>query len=262
MRQVVGRALWLGNAGDLRDAPAVLNAGIEAVVEVADSEPLADLPRDLIRCRFPLSDGGDNPAWLLRLAAEAVAALLRAGVPVLVCCSAGMSRSVCVTAAGVALAEGRPLAEAVAMATESGPVDVSPGLLVQMREAVGESRLPANMTTRYFEVTGGAIMGLPEFLNEQDGEVRLTGHRISLFDVLWFYREGQSAEMLIEQFPTLSMALIHKTLAYYWENKSELDVELDRTQQELDAAWATGNHVDVVALRARLAARATTSGAG
>src|ERR1043165_3254275 len=104
MRQVPGRGLWLGNAGDLRESEAVLGAGVEAVVELADSEPFAVLPRELVRCRFPLSDGGDNPAWLLRLAAESVAALLRAGVPVLVCCSAGMSRSVCVAAAGVALA--------------------------------------------------------------------------------------------------------------------------------------------------------------
>ena len=137
MRQVAGRALWLGNAGDLRDARAVLAAGVEAVVEVADGDPLAVLPRELVRCRFPLSDGGDNPPWLLRLAAEAVAALLRAGVPVLVGCSAGMSRSVCVAAGGVALAEGCPLAAALLVVVGSGPADVSPGLLVQLQQALG-----------------------------------------------------------------------------------------------------------------------------
>jgi protein-tyrosine phosphatase len=137
MRQVAGRSLWHRNAGDLRDARAVMAAGVEAVVELADSEQLAVLPRELVRCRFPLSDGGDNPAWLLRLAAESVAALLRAGVPVLVCCSAGMSRSVCVAAAGVALAEGRPLPDALAAVTGSGPADVSPGLLVQLQQALG-----------------------------------------------------------------------------------------------------------------------------
>jgi len=136
MRQVAGRSLWLGNAGDLRDARAVMGAGVEAVVELADSEQLAVLPRELVRLRFPLSDGGDNPAWLLRLAAESVASLLRVGVPVLVCCSAGMSRSVCVAAAGVALAEGRPLAEALASVVGSGPADVSPGLLVQLQQAL------------------------------------------------------------------------------------------------------------------------------
>ena len=136
MRQVGDRPLWLGNAGDLRDARAVLAAGVEAVVELADSEPFAVLPRELVRLRFPLSDGGDNPPWLLRLAAESVAALLRAGVPVLVCCSAGMSRSVCVAAAGVALTEGRPLAEALAAVAASGPADVSPGLVVQFQKAL------------------------------------------------------------------------------------------------------------------------------
>jgi len=63
MRQIPGRALWLGHSGDLRRPDVVLSAGIEAVVELADSEQLAPLPRELVRCRFPLSDGGDNPSW-------------------------------------------------------------------------------------------------------------------------------------------------------------------------------------------------------
>lgn len=137
MRQVPGRPLWLGHGGDLRDARTVLAAGVAAVVELADSEQLAVLPRDLVRCRFPLSDGGDNPPWLLRLAAESVAALLRANVPVLVSCSAGMSRSVCVAAGAVALAEGQPLAKCLAEVVGSGPADVSPGLLLQLQKALG-----------------------------------------------------------------------------------------------------------------------------
>jgi protein-tyrosine phosphatase len=137
MRQVAGRALWLGNAGDLRDHCAVSAAEIGAVVELADNEQLAVLPRELVRCRFPLSDGGDNPIWLLRLASKSVAALLRAEVPVLVCCSAGMSRSVCVAAAGIALAEGRPFDEALSLVVGVGPADVSPRLLVQCQEALG-----------------------------------------------------------------------------------------------------------------------------
>jgi protein-tyrosine phosphatase len=111
-------------------------AGIEAIVELADSEQMATLPRELVRCRFPLSDGGINAPWLLRMAADSVAALLRAGVPTLVCCASGMSRSVCIAASGLALAEGRPLDEALAAVAGSGPADVSPGLLAQVREAL------------------------------------------------------------------------------------------------------------------------------
>jgi hypothetical protein len=138
MRQAPGRALWLGNTGDLRDARAILNAGVEAVVELAVSEPLAALPRHLVRCRFPLSDGGDNPSWLLRLAVESVAALLRADIPVLVCCSGGMSRSVSVAAAAVALVEGRGLGDSLKEVVGSGPADVSPALFLQLRDVVGQ----------------------------------------------------------------------------------------------------------------------------
>ena len=135
MRPIFGRALWLGHAGDLRDVRKLLETDLKAVVELADNEPFAVLPRELIRCRFPLSDGGDNPEWLLRLAVESVATLLRAGVPLLVCCSAGMSRSVCVAAGGIARAEGRPLDEAFAEVVASGAVDVMPSLWEQMRQA-------------------------------------------------------------------------------------------------------------------------------
>jgi hypothetical protein len=136
MRRIDGRRLWIGNAGDLREPAPIFEAGIEAVVEVADSEPMATLSRELVRCRFPLSDGGDNALGVLRLAAEAVAGLLREGMPTLVCCSAGMSRSICVAAGAIALAEGRPLAEALAIVVGTGPADVSPLLLEQVRQAL------------------------------------------------------------------------------------------------------------------------------
>jgi protein-tyrosine phosphatase len=136
LRQVSGQSLWLGHVGDLRDPRAVLAASIEAVVELADSEQMAILPRELVRCRFPLSDGGINPPWLLRMAADSVAALLQAGVPTLVCCASGMCRSVLIAAGGLAVAEGRSLDEALAAVVGSGPADVSPGLLAQLRGAL------------------------------------------------------------------------------------------------------------------------------
>ena len=66
MRQIAGRALWLGNAGDLRDAQAVLSAGVEAVVELADSEPLAVLPRELgVQCHFASGPALNSPKEIL-----------------------------------------------------------------------------------------------------------------------------------------------------------------------------------------------------
>jgi protein-tyrosine phosphatase len=134
MRKVSEYALWIGNRGDLEDVRLVLNLGIEAVLELADSEPFATLPRDIVRCRFPISDGGDNFPWLLRLAVETVATLLKHKIPVLVCCSAGMSRSICVAAGGIAIANGRTLAESLTVIVEDGPADVSPALFWQLQQ--------------------------------------------------------------------------------------------------------------------------------
>ena len=137
MRQVFGRRLWIGNAGDMRDPRTLLATGVEVVVELADNEQFASLPRDLIRFRFPLSDAGANPDWLLRLAIDSVAALVKATVPTLVCCGCGLNRSVCVVAAGLALSDGRPLDEVLVAVAKAGPADVSPALLARIREVVG-----------------------------------------------------------------------------------------------------------------------------
>lgn len=133
MRQLPGRNVRIGNAGDLRDIAKIMSLGVEAVVEVADSEPPAQLPRELTHCRIPLADAGENDVWRLQLAITTTSSLLGARVPLLICCSAGMSRSVCLAAAGLALTEGRPFAEVLAEITATGPVDLSPEFAIQIR---------------------------------------------------------------------------------------------------------------------------------
>jgi uncharacterized protein (DUF433 family) len=78
-------------------------------------------------------------------------------------------------------------------------------------------------------------MTLPDFLvDHPDGEIRVTGHRIGLFHIVRYYNEGYSPEMLSEQFPTLSLALIHKVIAFYLENRAEVDVYVANYEAELE----------------------------
>ncbi|MGC3970788.1 MAG: protein phosphatase [Pirellulales bacterium] len=111
---------------------------MEAVVELADNERFADLPRRLLPFRFPIADGGENPPWLLRMAAETVATLQRSGVRTFVCCSAGMSRSLCVAASAIALVDDIPLVEAMAKVAATGPCDISPVLFADLCRVVGD----------------------------------------------------------------------------------------------------------------------------
>src|SRR5262249_12927016 len=131
MRHVPGLPLCLGHVGDARDLPAVLSAGILAVVDLALTEPPLAVTRELVYCRFPLLDGPGNPPWLLRMAVGTVAALLRSGVPTLVYCSAGMSRTPVIAAGAVAELRDCSLAEALVVVTGGGPADVSPGLFAE-----------------------------------------------------------------------------------------------------------------------------------
>jgi uncharacterized protein (DUF433 family) len=98
-------------------------------------------------------------------------------------------------------------------------------------------------------------MQLPDFLTRTaDGEIRLSGHRIGLHHVVHYYNEGYSPEMLVCQYPTLPLALVHKTIAFYLENQAEVDAGMQQGREAMESARAVGKHLDVAELRQRLSA--------
>jgi uncharacterized protein (DUF433 family) len=89
-----------------------------------------------------------------------------------------------------------------------------------------------------------------------DGEIRVVGHRIGLYHFIYYYNEGYNAEMLLCQYPTLELVVIHKVIVFYLENREEVDAYLAAYQADLDRLRATGHHAPSLAeLRARLEAR-------
>jgi len=127
MRKIDGHPLWIGTARDARAIKEVLDAGIEAIVDLAMlCEPVKPT-RELVYLRFPLVDGSGNPPWLICAAALAVEDLTRLKVPTLVACDGGMSRSVAITAAAMYWAyDGAE--NALRQITQGGPADVHPAL--------------------------------------------------------------------------------------------------------------------------------------
>ncbi|MBX3450022.1 MAG: dual specificity protein phosphatase family protein [Planctomycetaceae bacterium] len=132
MRQVHGTSLWIGNAGDLRKPASIFDKGIEAVIDVAEEEPVSTLPRSLMYFRLPLADDASNTNWKVELAIEKAANLLQREVPTLIACSAGLSRSLCVAAGAIARVRRIDPHEALAKVIESGPADISPGFWEQV----------------------------------------------------------------------------------------------------------------------------------
>ncbi len=97
-------------------------------------------------------------------------------------------------------------------------------------------------------------MNLPDFLKrESTGEIRFTGRRIGLYHFVHYYNEGYSAEMLACQFPDISLATLHKAIAFYLENRLEVDGYVEACQKELDEQRkVSAKHLNLAELRERL----------
>jgi protein-tyrosine phosphatase len=127
MRQVKDYPLWIGHAGDGSDFRHVFDAGIRAIVQVAYEEPPLHPPRELHYCRFPLIDGPDNEPANLSLAITTLANLLEKGIPTLVCCGAGMSRSPAIAAAALSMVYQQSPEDCLKQVAGDQPMDVAPG---------------------------------------------------------------------------------------------------------------------------------------
>jgi|SRR6516225_7801943 uncharacterized protein (DUF433 family) len=102
-------------------------------------------------------------------------------------------------------------------------------------------------------------MTLPDFLTQDaDGHIHVAGHRVGLQDLVYYYNEGHSAEALAELFPTLTLAVIHKVIAFYLEHRAEVDAYVAGCEAETARQrTAALRGPDLAELRRRLAAKQT-----
>jgi|SRR4051794_25984397 len=82
---------------------------------------------------------------------------------------------------------------------------------------------------------------LPDiFERDPDGQIRFKGHRIRFIDVASKYEEGHAPEaILVDFYPTLSLAEIYRAIAYHLENEVEVREMIarnDRVVEQLQSA--------------------------
>ena len=97
-------------------------------------------------------------------------------------------------------------------------------------------------------------MTLPEFLTADDGGyIHATGHRIGLHHVVRLYNEGYSPEMLAAHYPSLRLALVHQIIAFYLDNREEVDAYASAHDREMERQMAQARPAPTLAeLRSRL----------
>lgn len=76
------------------------------------------------------------------------------------------------------------------------------------------------------------------------GRPRIDGHRITVEDVaVWHERMGMSPDEIVSAYPSITLAEVHAALAYYYENREQIDADIlegERFVQEMKAKFGPG----------------------
>lgn len=60
------------------------------------------------------------------------------------------------------------------------------------------------------------------------GKPRIDGHRITVEDVaVWRERLGMSPDEIVSAYPSLTLSDVHAALAYYYENRRQIDAAIE-----------------------------------
>lgn len=91
---------------------------------------------------------------------------------------------------------------------------------------------------------------------DADGNVRVGGTRVTLDTVVHAYLSGETAEDIVDSFPTLELADVYAVIAYYLRHRADVDAYL-REQESKAAAIRRKieEHSNPGDIRARLLAR-------
>jgi uncharacterized protein (DUF433 family) len=76
-----------------------------------------------------------------------------------------------------------------------------------------------------------AIEPVPLWTDEH-GVVRIEGTRVTLDTLISSYKRGHSAEEIVEQYPSVSLADVYAVIGYYLRRRDEVERYLEERQRE------------------------------
>ena len=59
------------------------------------------------------------------------------------------------------------------------------------------------------------------------GKIRIDGTRITVLRIASLYKQGLSAEEVVQTYPHLSLGQVYAALAYYHTNRQEIEAAID-----------------------------------
>src|SRR4051794_8881430 len=72
------------------------------------------------------------------------------------------------------------------------------------------------------------------------GRACIAGHRIRVLDiVVWHEKRGFSPDEIVDLFPGITLADVYAALAYYFDNREEIEADFRAESQAAD--WVSAN---------------------
>jgi uncharacterized protein (DUF433 family) len=66
------------------------------------------------------------------------------------------------------------------------------------------------------------------------GRLRINGTRMTVNQIVVWYKQGYTPEEIADQYPHLTLAQVYTALAYYHANREEIEVDLAAEKIEAD----------------------------
>lgn len=95
---------------------------------------------------------------------------------------------------------------------------------------------------------------------DASGVIRVENTRVTLDSVVYAFREGASAEEIVERFPAITLTAAYAAITFYLQNQAEIDAYL--VQREAEAEQIRSHfesRPDAKQFRERLLARKATA---
>jgi len=77
-----------------------------------------------------------------------------------------------------------------------------------------------------------------EYVRVIEGQYLVGGTRVSFDSLVYLFREGMSAESMVESYPALTLEQVHGALAFYLGNQKEVDAYLAEGQRTAESQHA------------------------
>lgn len=91
---------------------------------------------------------------------------------------------------------------------------------------------------------------------DADGVVRVGETRVALDTVVAAFREGATAEEIVQQYPTLQLADVYSVVGYYLRHQADVDAYLREREHRVDRMRRENEaRFDPAGVRERLLAR-------